>query len=525
MEQQVEHQRYETYFATGSNRDICGLIGKRNEPSFWEDCQSGLEAAPPLEVTPLSVTGPPANRVDLVFFADGYLESERSKFLDDAQRLANDLTQNQTFNTVKPLLNFWAAFSPSKESGIGVGGVPKDTVFGLYRDGTELRGVYCSKLSVAREACQSLGDRCNYPIVLGNDPFYGGIGGDVVTVTASRFNGPLVLRHELGHSIIDVGEEYDGGYAYWGVNNIQDLSEPVTWGNWLTNRSSTTAGDAYSRIERSTMPLQQYVWSMLNTTKPWSVRFVSSGTYSSHLVKFSLSGIPKKSSIKIELDGVDLDWSHEPNIGLDRWHYDIYQSKRLTAGSHELKFTLQDASLEGTAQLCSIEVLEYGDGNEFISAPGYYGLYPTYSATNVTTYRPTNDACLMRTVIFPDFCKVCMEGLWLSLLRRLNLIENVTETCNTRSDANAQYKVLEIEPLPLAQFRSSPVKPEESYSVTWKRNGKVLNQYENMTRIEIENESSVGMYQIDIKFTSEEIRADDAALRGWKDYYVFSQCP
>lgn len=23
--------------------------------------------------------------------------------------------------------------------------------------------------------------------------------------------GPLVLRHELGHSIIDVGEEYDGG--------------------------------------------------------------------------------------------------------------------------------------------------------------------------------------------------------------------------------------------------------------------------------------------------------------------------
>lgn len=30
-------------------------------------------------------------------------------------------------------------------------------------------------------------------------------------ITASELNGPIVLRHELGHSIIDVGEEYDGG--------------------------------------------------------------------------------------------------------------------------------------------------------------------------------------------------------------------------------------------------------------------------------------------------------------------------
>lgn len=30
-------------------------------------------------------------------------------------------------------------------------------------------------------------------------------------ITASELNGPLVLRHELGHSLIAVGEEYDGG--------------------------------------------------------------------------------------------------------------------------------------------------------------------------------------------------------------------------------------------------------------------------------------------------------------------------
>jgi hypothetical protein len=40
---------------------------------------------------------------------------ERTKFVGDALRLAEDVTKNQTFNTVQPLLNFWAAFSPSKE--------------------------------------------------------------------------------------------------------------------------------------------------------------------------------------------------------------------------------------------------------------------------------------------------------------------------------------------------------------------------------------------------------------------------
>jgi hypothetical protein len=40
---------------------------------------------------------------------------ERDKFIEDARRLAEDVSSNQTFHTVQPLLNFWAAFSPSKE--------------------------------------------------------------------------------------------------------------------------------------------------------------------------------------------------------------------------------------------------------------------------------------------------------------------------------------------------------------------------------------------------------------------------
>ena len=41
------------------------------------------------------------------------------------------------------------------------------TPFGLYRDGTELRGLYYARPEVARAACDSLGDRCDYPILIG----------------------------------------------------------------------------------------------------------------------------------------------------------------------------------------------------------------------------------------------------------------------------------------------------------------------------------------------------------------------
>ena len=184
-------------------------------------------------------------------------------------------------------------------------------------------------------------------------------------ITSSYLNGPLVLRHELGHSIIEVGEEYDGGFAYFGVNAGHNSStkSDLPWKQWLTDPSQER--EQY-RVERSVMPFQSYPWTMLNTTTAWKVQFTSSVSYSRFLVKFSLSGIPNKSNLMVELDGKDLGWEPEPIVGLDRWHYDIHRSENLSAGIHELKFTLSEPSLEGVAQLCSVEVLEFGDESEYV---------------------------------------------------------------------------------------------------------------------------------------------------------------
>ncbi|KAI1786873.1 IgA peptidase M64-domain-containing protein [Ganoderma leucocontextum] len=494
------------------------------EPQAHETDQVVLrplqDNAPPLEVFPLITSGDSSNRVDLVFFADGYTSEEKDKFLDDALRLAEDISSNQTFYTVKPLLNFWAAFVPSKESGVGVGGKPKDTVFGLYRDGTELRGVYYSKPEVAREACDSLGTQCDYPILMGNDPLYGGLGGEFTVITPSLANGPLVLRHELGHSIIDVGEEYDGGFAYFGVNAAHNTtSAGVPWTHWLSpvphapapshshpheDHKHSSPAEKKIRVERSVMPLQNYAWTLLNTSASWSTKFNSSGQYAWHLIRFSLSGIPEASDLVVSLNGADLHWAPRADIGVDRWHYDITLNRTLAEGEHEVTFQLKNKKTEGEAQLCSVEVLEFGDESEFVTAPGHYSLYPTFSEKNETTYRPTNEDCLMRIVTTPNFCRACVEGLWYALLRRVALIDGLAPSCSDSSPSALSNvkstRVLDLALVPLAHLRDTPVD-----------DGVEVPAFANRTRL-VDDGDALGSYVVKVRYWTEEVRVDPEGL-------------
>ena len=162
-----------------------------------------------------------------------------------------------------------------------------------------------------------------------------------------------------------MGEEYDGGYAYFGVNAAHNLSKHIPWEHWLSKPPTPASGRLMKpRVERSVMPMQAYPWTMLNTTSSWSIKFTSSGDYSRHLVRFSLSGLSQRGDLQVMLDGIDLGWVPMPGIGLARWHYDIHIPNRLTPGSHELKFVLVNEKLQGVAQLCSAEILELGNEEE-----------------------------------------------------------------------------------------------------------------------------------------------------------------
>ncbi|EJU03348.1 hypothetical protein DACRYDRAFT_78262 [Dacryopinax primogenitus] len=457
--------------------------------------------APRLDVRPLQTSGPSENRVNLLFLSDGYTVSEENKFFADAQTLVDavGVREEEAFGSVKGLVNWWAGFVPSRESGVGTSGMPKDTIFGLYRPGTELRGLYYAYPEVARAACRSMGRQCDYPILLGNSPYYGGLGGEFTTITSSFVNGPLVLRHELGHSIIDVGEEYDGG-GYFGVNAAPSFVN-LSWAHWLSVPERI-------RAELNALPLLDYAWTMLNSTTPWSTTFTTTGLFPRALLRFSLSGVPRVSDLIVRLDGHSLPWLPKPDIGMDRWFYDIPNiggPSGLAAGDHLLEFALTYVGQEGEAQLCNVELFEYGNEDEFNTSEGFIGAFPTYSDEppydligkpkhwNVTSYRPTNEGCLMRQVTTSNFCSVCKEELWMRLLARVDLIDDVIVTCTPK----------------LARRISLEVAPVPGLEIKWSKDGEYVPEFEGMRTVELSKGHSLGVWDVNVTLRTPEIRRDE----------------
>jgi hypothetical protein len=146
-----------------------------------------------------------------------------------------------------------------------------------------------------------------------------------------------------------------------------------------------------------------------------------------------------------------------------------------------------------------------------------YVLY-RYSLDNQTTYRPTNEDCLMRQVTTPNFCKACLEGLWLALLRNISLIDAVEESCSPAG----VLTTLTLRLVPLAQFRAAAVQGlNESYSVTWTKDGRALEDLANKTEVEV----GPGRYVVEVKYTTSEVRVDrDNVLNARMEYAVEGGC-
>lgn len=105
----------------------------------------------------------------------------------------------------------------------------------------------------------------------------------------------------------------------------------------------------------------------------------------------------------------------------------------------------------------------------------------------------------------PDFCDACIEGLWISLMTPLALVDKVTKTAGQQGTTNVTLDLL-----PLAQFRDKP-RSTESYSIRWLgANGSVLNEWTNKTSALISR--SVGKVDVDIQFSTTQVRVDSAKV-------------
>jgi hypothetical protein len=434
-------------------------------------------------------TGHPNNRIDVVFLADGYTEGEEKKFVKDVKRLVRQMWIGPTFRTVLPLFNVWGLFRASKDHGIGVGGTPKDTAFGLYREGTELRGIYCGKPRQARQACRSFGQSkawCDYPALLANDEFYGGLGGEYITTTSSSKSGSIVYRHEFGHSVVGEGEEYDGGYVYSGPNSAHSLQN-IPWKSWLTTQS---------REEHSHLNIQEYPWANLEYGS-YTIPFESSGNYKRWLLRFSISGASQDDSVRVFLDGKKLTWKscgHE-----DRCFYDIKEKHGLSKGKHELTFVAgKDLTISKkiASQLCSVNLNEYGDEDDFKWSDDFVSAYPTWDINWKKSYRPTNEACLMRNMMSDKFCPICKEGMWMSLLKRVSLLDKVEIHCHSDS-VSVRLKLI----------------GRKHYRVRWfQGQNQEVNDLEDKVHWTRQYQNSQGPWEARISFSTSEVRDDPKGL-------------
>jgi hypothetical protein len=198
------------------------------------------------DVTKLRTTGDSANRVDIVFVAEGYTAAERAKFLADAQKFLDSMLENGNarlnapFSLYKNLFNASAIFVASNQSGMDRPNenVTVDTYFDSSQhlaDGRLLYGDENKVLNVVSNAVA--GNAHELVIVLVNTAIYGGAGGSIAWASAGNAAASELVLHEIGHSYANLQDEY--------VDSASAPNFPVTSSDFLNSAHVT---DSLNRI-------------------------------------------------------------------------------------------------------------------------------------------------------------------------------------------------------------------------------------------------------------------------------------
>ena len=183
------------------------------------------EVANNFKVSRIMYSGDPANKVDLLFIAEGYTAQQMEKFLADARRFADYMFTMPPYNRHKEDFNIWAVESISEESGTDIPheGVWKKTVansnFYTFRSDRYLTAQ--NQKTICQIATAAPYDAL-YVIV--NNEKYGG-GGIYNFYGLSASDCPWALEvfvHEFGHSFAGLGDEYyDSSTSYEEFYNIK----------------------------------------------------------------------------------------------------------------------------------------------------------------------------------------------------------------------------------------------------------------------------------------------------------------
>lgn len=388
---------------------------------------------PGAEVRTLTDGTQTENRINLTIVGDGYTADQKDRFFEDAARMKDDLFKATTFKSYLPLFSVHAVFVPSKESGL-TDGDARDTALGLYRSPAQSKRAIMPGDTDAIDRAIDLAPATDYPILMANDDFYGGLGGRYAITTRSERSGPVVLRHELGHNFGNVGEEYDGGYVYDGANHSS--SPDVPWKAWVDGDTKAFGGKPL---------VGEYPWANLKggpISYTFKVEGPQNGQRPSLRIDGSFVGWETPGDVQFMLDGKPIEAQIEPTN--DRGFFAIASANDIAPGKHKL--TVSENIHDGDNQLASIRVTQYDAGYDF--TPNKVGAFPSFNDWgSLAGYRPTHESCLMRDMRNTEFCAIDKENMWHEFLQRVSLIDGVDVTANPDTSRRVSLRTPALEGL------------------------------------------------------------------------------
>jgi hypothetical protein len=193
-------------------------------------------------------SGDLSNRINFVFLSEGYTTAQETNFFADAQRAGVAILRAKPFKVYTNFFNVLGIFVASAESGSDhpSRNLYRDTYFNSRYDSAgasyrisvppnESDTHYEMGLGKVNDLLAQFGLSSAVPILLVNDPEYGGSGGSITIASTHSTSAALVL-HELGHSFAFLWEEYEGT-IYGAVNTVNNTAKTnladIPWNRWI----------------------------------------------------------------------------------------------------------------------------------------------------------------------------------------------------------------------------------------------------------------------------------------------------
>lgn len=262
----VETVYYDTLDANGN------LTGGTFEALVTDRHNLGVIPAPCTLLTQSLLPPNPANRIDLVFVGDGYTASQLATYASQVS------TISATFFSKDPYLTYQPFFLLHRVDVVSIdSGVDNDPTQGILKNTAMDMGFWCG--GIQRALCVDVGKAYNFAnnapdvdlvAALANSSTYGGAGypsSNLGTCAAGNGASLEIMRHEFGHALGDLADEYNygGPTTYTGSEpgepNISKLTAAqmagagTKWASWLnTNNAaydglvSTFEGAGYSQF-------------------------------------------------------------------------------------------------------------------------------------------------------------------------------------------------------------------------------------------------------------------------------------